>query len=159
MSQRHPRRPWWSKAPADDVPGIVIQDRGQDIPAPAQHPEVDKVGLPQPIDRAGWVLERFRGAYHHELGPGDLLMALENTIDTGFRDKVVMGVGDVPGQFSRRQVRTLKRYCQNQLPDRVGNSVPVLADRTAFILETIQAILLIGPIPAVETTSANLYLS
>lgn len=77
-------------------------------------------------------------------------MALENPIDIEFRDKVVMGVGDVPGQFPGCQVRRLKRDVHNQFPDRIRDTIPMLAYRPALILKALQTTLLIGPIPAVE---------
>ena len=35
-----------------------------------------------------WILAAFSGTHHRELRAGDQVMCLENTIKTGFRDKV-----------------------------------------------------------------------
>ena len=66
-----------------------------------------------------------------------------------------MGISDMPSQFPRGQVGTLQCDFHDQLPDRLGNPIPVLSHSPALILKAIQPTRLIGAIPTVEATSAD----
>jgi hypothetical protein len=66
-----------------------------------------------------------RGAYNQIVG-------LEDTINAGFRDKIVMGIRDIPVQIPGRQVGMLQCHIDDQLSDRVRNPVPLLADSCGF---------------------------
>ena len=50
------RRAWWCRASRDDVPGMVVEDRREVEPAPADDLEVGEVGLPELFGRRGLVL-------------------------------------------------------------------------------------------------------
>ena len=56
------------------------------------------------------VLERISRTHHYELWTGDQLMGFENTVNTGFRDKVLMGIGEMPGQFPGCQFRLIQGH-------------------------------------------------
>ena len=105
---------------------------------------------------AGRVLELIRRTHHHELRAGDQVVGLENTIDTGFRHKVVMGIGDVPGQFSGRQVGSIQCHLHDQLRTESGIRFQCCLDSPALVLKTVQSILLVGRIPAIEAAAADL---
>ena len=86
--------------PGNDVARVVIQDRGQVIPAPADHTEIGEVGLPEFVHTAGGMLELVAGRHHDVRRAGDQVAPLQNPVYAGFRDKVALGVGDLPGQLA-----------------------------------------------------------
>ena len=75
---------------------------------------------------AGRVLEHIGGTQYDKLWAGDQVVGLENAIDTGFRDKVLMGIGEMPCEFPGRQLRLFQGYIHNQFSHRIGYLVPVL---------------------------------
>ena len=66
-----------------------------------------------------------------------------------------MFVCDMPGQFPGRQVRTFQCHLDDQTANRVRYPVPVTAGCTTLILQTIQTVLRIGGIPAIETAATD----
>jgi len=70
--------------PTDDVTRVIIQNRRQEIPAPANDAEVGKIRLPQLMYPRGRMLELIRGCKHGKLRTRDQIMGLENAVNTGF---------------------------------------------------------------------------
>ena len=85
--------------PGDDVARVVVQERGQVIPSPADHPEIRKVGLPQLVHTSRGMLEAIAGRHHDVSWAGDQVAPLQNPIHAGFGDEVALGVGDLLGQL------------------------------------------------------------
>ena len=73
------------------------------------------------------ILERISCTHHYELWTGDQVVCLEYPIHTGFGNKVLVAIGQVPGQFPGRQLWLFQSDFHHQRPYRVGNPVPVLA--------------------------------
>jgi hypothetical protein len=63
--------------PTDDVAGVIVEDGGQVIPAPAYDLEIGKVGLPQLVDRCGFILELAGGFHDDEGRAGNQVMCLQ----------------------------------------------------------------------------------
>ena len=96
------------------------------------------------------MLESVQRTHHDEPGAGNQVMGLEDTINTGFRGEIVMSIRDMPGQLPGRQVGTLQRHIDDQLPDRVRYRVPVLRGGATLILKAVQTPLCVGPLPTVN---------
>ena len=47
-------------------------------------------------------------------------MNLQKPINAGFRHKAGLGVGEVDGQFARRQIRLIKGQVDDRRPDLIG---------------------------------------
>ena len=74
-----------TQLPSQDVARVIIQNRGQIEPAPADGFEVSKVGLLQLVRRRRRVDEPDR-RLHQDLGrTNDQVMSLQKTVDRGFR--------------------------------------------------------------------------
>ena len=67
--------------PADDVAGVVVEDRGQVKPAPADDFQVGKISLPHLVWRCGFVFELIRGLDDNIGRAGDQVMGFEQAID------------------------------------------------------------------------------
>ena len=66
--------------PRDDVAAVVIQDRAEIIPTPADDLEVGKVGLPHLVDCRGFVLELIGRFDHYVIRRSDQVSCFENAI-------------------------------------------------------------------------------
>ncbi len=84
----------------DDVAGVIVQDRRQVIPAPADNPEISEVGLPEFVHTPGRMLEAIAGRHDDVSRAGDQVAPLQNPVHAGFGDEVGLGVGDLPGQLA-----------------------------------------------------------
>ena len=67
--------------PGNDIARVVIKDRGQIHPAPANHLQVCEVRLPQLIDGGGVVLELICRLDDDEGRTGDQVMGFEQAVD------------------------------------------------------------------------------
>ena len=67
--------------PADDVAGLVVEDRGQVKPAPADDLEIGKIGLPHLVWCGGIVLELIRSLDGDIGGVGDQVARLQQAED------------------------------------------------------------------------------
>ena len=81
--------------PRNDVAGVIVQDSGQVISAPADDPEIGEVGVPEFVHSPCGMLEVIVGR-HHDVGrAGDQVAPLQNSVHAGFGDKVVLCVRDL----------------------------------------------------------------
>ena len=69
-----------AKLPGDDVAAVVIQDRVQIIPAPANDLEVGEVGLPHLVDGCVFVVELLRRFDGDIIRGRDQISSPENAI-------------------------------------------------------------------------------
>ena len=69
------------------------------MPSPTHDPEIGEVGPREFIDATRWMLEAIPGRHHDVSGTGDQIAPLQNPLDAGFGDEVVLGIGDLPGQL------------------------------------------------------------
>ena len=67
--------------PADDVARVVVQDRGQVKPAPADDLEIGKIRLPHLVWRCGFVLKLVRSLDNDVSWAGDEIVGFEQAID------------------------------------------------------------------------------
>ena len=74
-----------TELPGDDVARVVVQDRRQIEPAPADDLEVGEVGLPQLVRRRGLVLEGIRRLDDNKGRAGDQIMGLQKPIRADVR--------------------------------------------------------------------------
>ena len=65
-------------------------------------------------------------------------MGLEESVYSGLRHKIVVGISDMPGRCPWRQIRAIQGHLYNRCSDGVGNPFPVLANGSASIFEAIQ---------------------
>ena len=70
-----------AELPGDDEAGVVVEDRREIEPAPADDLEVGEVGLPELVRRRGLLRERVGGLHHDEGGAGDQVVRLEQAVD------------------------------------------------------------------------------
>jgi hypothetical protein len=86
----------------DDVAGVIVEDRGQIIPAPANDLEIGKIGLPQRVD-CGCLVLKLAGGFHDDEGrAGNQIMGLEQAVNAGLRHEVALGVGKRHRKLSGR---------------------------------------------------------
>ncbi len=87
------------KYPGDDEASVIVQHRGEVVPAPAHDLEVGKVGLPQLVHPFG-LMPKLISRAEHDIGrTGDQVIIPQYAINTGLADEGAMAVGDFPGQF------------------------------------------------------------
>ncbi len=89
-----------AQLPGDDVAAIIVQDRAEIEPPPADHLEIGEVGLPKLVDRRCFVLELIGGFQHDESRAGDQIMRLERAINRRFRHKIAFLIGEGHRQFA-----------------------------------------------------------
>ena len=76
----HPRPHVGAELPRDDVAAVIVQDRAEIEPTPAQYLDVGEVGLPKLIDRSRFVFE-LTGCFDDDEGrAGDQIMRLQHAI-------------------------------------------------------------------------------
>ena len=69
-----------AKFPRDNVAAVVVEDRAEIEPPPAQNFEISEVCLPQLVDGCGFVFE-LAGRFDHDEGrAGDQVERLQDTI-------------------------------------------------------------------------------
>ena len=73
-----------AKLPGDDVATVVIEDRAEIQPAPAEHFDVGEVGLPKLVDGRRLVLELISCFQNDEGWAGDQVMRLQHAIHRRF---------------------------------------------------------------------------
>ena len=69
-----------AELPGDDVTAVVVEDRGQIEPTPADDLEIGEVGLPQLVRSGCLVTELIGRADHHMGWCRDQVFGLENAI-------------------------------------------------------------------------------
>ena len=90
-----------AELPRDDVAAVIVENRAEIEPTPAQYLDVGEVGLPKLIDRRGLVFELTGGLDHDEGWAGDQIMRLQHAIHSGFRHKVPFLIRERHCQLSR----------------------------------------------------------
>ena len=70
----------------------------------------------------------------HEDRAGNEVKRLEDAIHARLGDEIAFGVGDVPGQLTRRQLRACQRNLHHLVSHGLRNSVPKLAWLAGLIL-------------------------
>ena len=73
-----------AKFPGDDVPAIVIQDRTEIEPAPADYFEIGEVGLPKLVGCRRFIPELVCSFHDDEVRAGDQIMRAQKPVNTGF---------------------------------------------------------------------------
>ena len=66
-----------AKLPGHDVAAVIVQDRAEIIPTPADDLEVGEVCLPHLVDGLGFVVELISGFDHYMLRLGDQISGLQ----------------------------------------------------------------------------------
>ena len=101
IHRRHdiPGRHVGPEVPREDVSGIIVQDGGQIIPAPAHDLEEGEIGLPHLADPGGLVFKLIGGAQKDVGGCGDQPVALEDAVHAAFRDIPPVLVNDMESQL------------------------------------------------------------
>ena len=144
-----------AQLPGDDVAGIVVQNRRQIQPAPADDLEVGKVGLPELVRSCGLVLERIGGLDDDEGGAGDQIMGLQKPIHRGLRDEVALRVGELHRQFPGAEFRLLQGQVNDLVAHIVGNTVPDPTRAADAVLEAGEAKRTIAIVPSIERRPRN----
>ena len=65
--------------PRDDVAAVIVQDRAEIEPSPADDLQIGEVFLPKLIDRGGFVFELVRSLDYDKGWAGDQVMCLKDT--------------------------------------------------------------------------------
>lgn len=92
--------------------------------------------------------------FHDDEGrAGDEALGLQQPINTGFRDKGLLAIGERDSHFARAEFRLVERVCDDLLTDLVGDAVPdafgsSLAILECFIVRPSPLILNVGKCPA-----------
>jgi len=73
-----------AKFPRDNVAAVVVEDRAEIEPPPAQNFEISEVCLPQLVDGCGFVFELARRRYNDEGRAGDQIVCLQYPIRRSF---------------------------------------------------------------------------
>ena len=139
-----------SEFPGDNVATVVIQDCTKKEPTPADNFEISEVGLPKLVGCCRLVEELISGLHHDEGRAGDKIMGSQKPVNTGFRDKVVVFVGERHRQFSWAQLRPCQCHFQHCLAHRVRDAVPDAPRMRLTIRKTGLAALKIPIIPTIE---------
>jgi hypothetical protein len=84
-----------------DVTREVVEHGRQIEPAPANHPQVGKVGLPELIGCGGGLDEVVGGLEQDESRTGDQVVRFQEPVDRGFRDEVLLPVDERDRQLPR----------------------------------------------------------
>ena len=71
MHSAHTQLGSGAKLPRDDVAAVIIKDRAEREPPPADDLQIGEVSLPKLIDRRGFVFELARGLDHDKGWAGD----------------------------------------------------------------------------------------
>src|SRR5690606_29569471 len=121
----------------DDVAREVVQYGREIVVAPTNDLELTEVGLPQLIDARRWVLELIRRFDQHERGAGDEVEPLEDAIHARFREEIAFTVGDVPSQFTRRELGVCQGNLHHLLANGFGDPVPELTRLAGAILQPV----------------------
>ena len=69
-----------AKLPRDDVAAVIIKDRAEIEPSPADDLQIGEVGLPELVDGGGFVFELARSLDHDEGWTGDQVMCFQDPI-------------------------------------------------------------------------------
>ena len=88
-----------AQLPRDNVATVIIKDRAEIEPTPANDLEIGKVRLPKLIDGRGFVFELVCSFDHDEGWAGDQVMCLEDTVDGSLRYKVTFLICEGRGQL------------------------------------------------------------
>ena len=66
--------------PRDDVAAVIVQDRAEIEPTPAQNLEIREVGLPELVDGRSFVFELICRLDDDEGGAGDQVMGFQHPV-------------------------------------------------------------------------------
>ena len=144
-----------AKLPGHDVAAVIVQNRTEIEPAPAQDFDVGEVGLPELVDRSCFVFELIGCLDDDEGWAGNQVMRLKCAIHCGFRDKVAFLIRERHRQLTRRQLCLLQGEVNNFALHLIRNAVPNVLWLGALILQTSLAALQISIIPAIERRSGD----
>src|SRR5208282_5373332 len=139
-----------AQLPGQDVAREVIEHGRQIEPAPADHPQVGKIGLPELIGCGGGMSEAVGRLNQDEGGTGDQVVRLQEPVNRGFRDEVLLAVDERDGQLPRRQLRLFECELEHRLSNRSGELVPYLPWRRGPILEVFIMAGSIAIVPAIK---------
>ena len=95
-----------AQLPGDDVARVIIEDRRQVHPAPADDLEVGKIGLPHLVWSCRLVGKLGCRLDDDEGRAGDQIMRLQQAVNRGFRYEVAPLVGEAHRQFPGAYTRT-----------------------------------------------------
>src|SRR5277367_6086064 len=95
----------------------VVEYRRQIEPAPTNHTQVGKVGLPQLVGCGCGLGEVVGGLEQDESRTGDQVVRLQEPIDRGLRDEVLLLVDERHRQLPGRQLWFLERELEHCLGD------------------------------------------
>jgi hypothetical protein len=73
-----------AQLPGQDVAREVVEHGRQIEPAPTDHPQVGKVGLPELMGGGGWLSEGIGRLHQDEGGAGDQVVCLQAPVDRRF---------------------------------------------------------------------------
>ena len=76
--------PVGAELPGDDVAAVVVEDRAEIEPAPAQYFDVSEVRLPKLVDPSCLVFELIGSLDDDERRAGDQIMGLQHAIHSRF---------------------------------------------------------------------------
>ena len=91
-----------AELPGEDVAREVVQHGREMKPAPAGDPQVGEVRLLQLVGRRGLGAEFVRRLDHDKGRAGDEVVGLEQAVDRGLGDEVVLLVGEAHRQLAQR---------------------------------------------------------
>jgi len=103
---------------------VVVEDRAEIEPAPADHLEIGEVGLPELVRAACFVPELVGGPDHHMGWCRDQILGAEDAIHGGFRHEVPLLVSIFDRQFPGRQVFVLQGKADDIFANRIRDAVP-----------------------------------
>ncbi|CUK20734.1 hypothetical protein RUE5091_04553 [Ruegeria denitrificans] len=69
-----------AELPGNDIAAVIVQDRAEIKPAPADDLEVSEVGLPHLVDGGGFIRELVGCFDHHIFRRGDQVSFLQETV-------------------------------------------------------------------------------
>ena len=124
-------------------------------PLPAGARQMREVGWPGWVLCGGFVLELVSGLNDDEGRAGDQVRGLEQAIDRSFRHEVALGIGKSHSQFPRRELRLVKRQCDDPRPDVIGDAVPHSIGPRAAIVQRFRPIGLIEVVPSIKRGSRD----
>jgi hypothetical protein len=79
-----------AQPPGNDVAAVIVEDRREIEPTPADDLQIGEVGLPELVRPGGLLVELICRADHGEGWAGDEVMCLQKPVDTGLGDEVAL---------------------------------------------------------------------
>ena len=137
------------------MPAVIVEDRGQIEPAPADHLEVGEIGLPQLVGSRCLVPEIIRSPDYHVGGSGDQVFGFENAVGREFRHKKPFLIGVFDRQIARCQALVVQREVDEVLADIIRNAIPNRPRSRQTIGKPIEAVIAPPGLPGVVCAAGD----